>query len=568
MGTEVGTGTILGGRYLVGERIGQGGMGTVYTGTQIDLGRRVAIKVLLPELTADAEMAGRFEREAKAAAGLGHPNIVQVTDYGAAPGEPAFLVMELLSGRSLAQVIETEGRLSPTRVAFIASQVLSALEMAHAAGIVHRDIKPDNVFLTSVAGVEDVVKVLDFGVAKLLGPVDAAGPTAVMTTVGGLLGTPHYMAPEQARGLEVDPRTDVYAVGACMYRALTGRLPLEAHSLNALLFAIAEQAPIPVHKLRGEVDLALSQVIERALAKKPDDRFATAADMRRALVPWTEHAVSAREAPSEARTNASSAAAQDGTLRAGYVLGAQKPSPPEKVAPAPLASAPPPKSGARVILVGLAALAVLAALSGVAFFVGTSRSRDHGGGEVAVNNVRRASDDQRQGPIAATAAPSASGDHISGGETSATVAASSASAAPPLLASAPPPPVIAVPPPTTVTKPTAKATGAATAVVSGLSTNNLFEIDEVKRVVATRAGAINACYAAAQFDPVDHQYETFHITVADDGKVTGVVVSGLPPFAASLDACMIKVLFTLPFGAPANNKGGTLQVGFRARVKS
>ncbi|MFI5298360.1 MAG: serine/threonine-protein kinase, partial [Polyangiales bacterium] len=220
-------GALLGGRYRVGRLLGAGGMGAVYEAMQEDLGRRVAIKVLLPEVIAssdDAEALRRFAREARAAAALHHPNIVAVTDFS--PGDataPAFLVMELLQGRSVARAIMDEGRLGPERVVTIAIQILAALETAHAAGLVHRDIKPDNVFLVPVTGAAggELVKVLDFGIAKLArgGGATSSG----LTATGAVLGTPAYMSPEQARGRDVDARSDLYAVGALMYHALSGR---------------------------------------------------------------------------------------------------------------------------------------------------------------------------------------------------------------------------------------------------------------------------------------------------------------------------------------------------------
>ena len=194
-------GDLLGGRYRVVRRIGSGGMGAVYEAVQEGLGRRVALKVVHPHLATQADLLERFRREAQAAAALGHPNIVQITDFSA-EGETAFLVMEYLEGESLGEVLRRETTISEARIAFIARQVLAALGAAHRAGIVHRDVKPDNVFLTSIAGVGDVGKMLDFGVAKLVEP-QAGGP---LTAVGEVLGTTSYMAPEQALGVPVDAR--------------------------------------------------------------------------------------------------------------------------------------------------------------------------------------------------------------------------------------------------------------------------------------------------------------------------------------------------------------------------
>jgi serine/threonine protein kinase/predicted ATPase len=273
------SGQVLGGRYRLVRPLGRGGMGTVYEAVHEGLGRKVAIKVLHAMLAWDPEQLGRFRREAQAAAAIGHPNIVQVTDFSAAPGEPPFLVMDLLEGRSLGQAIAREGPLVPAWVAHVASQILHALAAAHRAGIVHRDIKPDNVFLTSIAGQADAVKVLDFGVAKL----QESGATDKLTSVGAMIGTPAYMAPEQARGGEIDGRADLYAVGACMFHALAGRVPFQATSSPALLYAILEQGPPDLAELRADVPPALSAVVARAMLKDPAARFASADAMRAAI---------------------------------------------------------------------------------------------------------------------------------------------------------------------------------------------------------------------------------------------------------------------------------------------
>ena len=227
------SGTLLGGRYRLRSLLGRGGMGSVYAAVQEDLGRSVAVKILDPLLACDPGQLERFRREALASAALGHPNIVQVTDFSAPTNtQPPFLVMELLAGQSLGQLLDRESVVAPQRIAFIASQLLSALGAAHAAGIVHRDIKPDNVFLVSTSAFHDLVKVLDFGIAKLA--TEEGG--ARLTGTGAMLGTPAYMAPEQARGAVVDHRADLYAVGATMYQALAGRLPHDAPSFPAMLF--------------------------------------------------------------------------------------------------------------------------------------------------------------------------------------------------------------------------------------------------------------------------------------------------------------------------------------------
>ena len=271
-------GTVLGGKYRIVRKLGEGGMGAVYAAVQEPLGRKVAVKVLLPVLARDATLVGRFQREAELAASLGHPNIVQVTDFGVDDGS-AFLVMDLLDGESLGGLLERETTLAPSRVCFIAAQVLSALEAAHARGVVHRDLKPDNVYLTSVSGVADLVKLLDFGIARL---TEGDGDQK-MTATGQVLGTPAYMSPEQARGKPVDARSDLYALGVVMYEALSGRMPVNGSNYHELMFAIVGETPTPLAQLVPGLDPTLIAVVERAMAKDPNSRYASAAEMRAAL---------------------------------------------------------------------------------------------------------------------------------------------------------------------------------------------------------------------------------------------------------------------------------------------
>jgi serine/threonine-protein kinase len=256
-------------------------MGAVYEARQTDLGRRVAIKLLHPFLADREDLLTRFKREAMAAAALGHPNIVAVTDFCQTGTEPPFLVMEYLEGKTLKGAISKHGVLDGERVAFIASQVLSALEAAHTAGIIHRDLKPENVFLTSIAGMKNVVKVLDFGLAK---HNQSEGTT--LTASGALLGTPAYMAPEQISGDAVTPATDVYALGSTMYHALTGRLPFQGDNQYALIYSIMETRPPGIASVRPELDPRLIQIVERAMQPKAAARYQSAREMRIALAPF------------------------------------------------------------------------------------------------------------------------------------------------------------------------------------------------------------------------------------------------------------------------------------------
>jgi serine/threonine protein kinase/ActR/RegA family two-component response regulator len=277
------TGALLGGRYRVGALIGVGGMGAVYEAEREDLAQmRVALKILHPSVGARADLVMRFRREAETIAALDHPNIVRILDFQTPEGEPAFLVMERLQGEPLGDSIVKEGQFTAERAACVACQVLSALSAAHAANVVHRDLKPDNVFLVNVSGLRNLVKLLDFGVAKLMN----AHASEKLTQTGSVLGTPAYMSPEQARGAGVDHRSDLYAVGCMMYEVLTGGAPFVAENYNALLFEIQKGVPTPLEVLRPDLDPAFVSVVTRAMAKNPSERFQTADAMESALTPW------------------------------------------------------------------------------------------------------------------------------------------------------------------------------------------------------------------------------------------------------------------------------------------
>jgi hypothetical protein len=277
-------------RYQIIRAIGRGGMGEVYEAMQVSLGRRVALKTIRDELAERQELLVRFRREAESAAALGHPNLVQVTDFQANPGEPPFLVMEMLDGSTLNEVLEQAGRIEPARAAFIGVQLLSGLGAAHRAGIIHRDVKPANLFLQSTTAMRDIVKVLDFGVAKLALESAPAG-AAPMTRFGEVLGTLSYMAPEQAAaGGTIDARTDIYAVGATLFHALAGVRPFEATEPGGARSPLSRIAPW-VHR-----DLAL--VVERALERSPDARWPSADAMAAALQPFASAAAPAPAAGS------------------------------------------------------------------------------------------------------------------------------------------------------------------------------------------------------------------------------------------------------------------------------
>ena len=277
------SGRLLAGRYRLGRILGRGAFGVVYQAVQEDLGRTVAVKILHEIHARDTRYLKRFRREAEAAAKLSHPHVVQVTDFQEPPGEPAIIVMEYLEGETLAQVLRRETRLIPSRALFIVNQILSGLGAAHRAGIAHRDLKPGNVFLTEVAGMSDIVKIVDFGISKPF----TGGAITQLTRTGVIFGSPGYISPEQIQGLDADARSDVFAVGVVLYRCLTGELPFRGKEAVERLIATLDQPTPSVFDVGVdiEIDKSIDEIVQCALAKHPQDRFQSAQEMRAALAP-------------------------------------------------------------------------------------------------------------------------------------------------------------------------------------------------------------------------------------------------------------------------------------------
>ncbi len=267
------TSRTLDGRYEVDAPLGTGGMAAVYRGTDTVLGRTVAIKVLADRFVGDEQFVTRFRREAQAAAGLNHPNVVSVYDTGD-DGDAHYIVMEYVAGRTLADVLREEGALLPSRATAIIEQVADALEAAHTQTLVHRDVKPGNILLTDGGD----VKVADFGIAR-------AATDETLTQTGIILGTASYLSPEQTQGQAVDARSDIYSMGCVLFEMLTGRTPFPGDSVIAIAYRHVNEAPIPPSRLNNDVPPELDAVVLRAMAKDPDDRYASAADVRAALIP-------------------------------------------------------------------------------------------------------------------------------------------------------------------------------------------------------------------------------------------------------------------------------------------
>ena len=351
------------GKYKILEKIGEGAMGEVYRAHDPVLNRFVAVKTISAELGADDTLRKRFEREAQSAARLNHPNIITVFDYGEEQGK-IFMAMELLDGSDLKQAIARRAPLSLDDKLSVVDQILEGLAFAHAHDIVHRDLKPANVHLLG----NGQVKIMDFGLARLGG--------SEMTRVGMVMGTPHYMSPEQVRGERADARSDVFAVGCVFYELLTYRKPFDADSMHSVLFKVMQEEPPPVHELTPGIPAVLTQVVDRAMAKDATQRFQNASEFRSALhramqavasgqgeTSLPDLAPAAAGAPS--RTSDASASRSASSSRSGTGAarpsssGARAPSRPPVAAPAAASSKAPLLIGGALLLVAIAGVGVL-----------------------------------------------------------------------------------------------------------------------------------------------------------------------------------------------------------------
>ncbi len=309
-------GTVLGETYRISRLIGVGGMGAIYEAAHLGAGKRVAVKMMSRELAAHPEALARFRREVQVTTELAHPHIIDVVDFGASPtGEP-YLVMEYLEGEDLEQALERHGRMPLPVAVQIIKQVASALAVAHAEGVVHRDLKPGNVFLKQVEGGGVFVKVVDFGISKVL-----KATTTKLTMARAVVGTPEFMAPEQAAGRvdQVDHRSDQWALACLAWHMLSGRLPFWQPDVNAILNQVIAGEPTPLApEFARTIPREVDKVLRRALSKRREDRFPTITAFARAF----EAAASGASASPRAKAQARAAHAPSGRTSRWLMLAA------------------------------------------------------------------------------------------------------------------------------------------------------------------------------------------------------------------------------------------------------
>ena len=279
---------LLDGQFRILQKIGSGGMGAVYKALQPAMNRMVAVKILHPKLANRKDLVSRFRREARAMSHLSHPNTVKVYLYGELDDGSLYIVMEYLEGRNLNQVVRKEGPLPVERAIPVLIQVCGALQEAHLMGIVHRDLKPENIFLSTNGGLKDFPKVLDFGLAKVTEREMRPG-SIMLTQEGMVFGTPEFMSPEQAQGHTLDARSDIYSLAVILFEVLTGKLPFDARTPMEYIQLHVTKPPISLDdRIPGKgFPPGLAQVIAKALEKKPESRYPSAADFAEALKPFS-----------------------------------------------------------------------------------------------------------------------------------------------------------------------------------------------------------------------------------------------------------------------------------------
>jgi serine/threonine protein kinase len=410
-------GQVVADRYHILKKLGEGGMGAVYLGEHVKMGRKSAIKVMAAAMSQDPDAISRFNREASNASRISHPNVCQIYDFGETPDGLIYLAMEFIEGQSLKDLVEKDGALPPPRAAAILRQAADALQAAHDLGIVHRDIKPDNIMVVQGRDGADIVKVVDFGIARAVGGDE---PGQKVTKTGLVVGTPEYMSPEQLSGDKLDGRSDIYSLALVLYRMLTGTLPFEADSAQEVMIKRLTDEPMPLEQARTDIAFPpkLQLVLNVALARQPAERYQSAAEFGRD----TMDAVAGMAPPS---TRVDVAGHQGAThvmskeeLTQATSMSAKAPAAKKAAARSTAPTAPAPAPSKRLPLaavgiggVGVAVIATVAVLMAKGGGDGTAQRTDSGSivAPLPTTSTPATSTPATRSPAPATSTPPATG---------------------------------------------------------------------------------------------------------------------------------------------------------------
>ncbi len=434
-------GKTLDGKYRIDGFLKRGGMGAVYRGTHLMLNKPVAIKLIKPELVSSSVVVQRFLREARAAAHLNHPNIVTVHDLGQTSDGMLYIAMEFVPGSSLKEAIQTEGAWEAKRVVRLVKAIASALSVAHRNNVVHRDLKPQNIMVTRDSDGNEIPKLLDFGIAKTLEPTSPA-----LTSTGMVLGTPHYMSAEQARGAPVDRRSDLYALGVILYEMLVGSVPFDDTSIPQMLIKHLTEMPVPPSSVKPGVPLELEVIVLRLLEKDPDDRYQSAEELIGALDSFQDTAV---EIAAEPAIVVPPPTIAEGTTRDTTMAGAATALPPQATGTVRAHQVPEEPKPRGKILVFALVIAVGAVVALALFFLrGRSGEAVIAEATVAVSATPEASETSAPpAPLVDEAVPNAPlvDETAPPALASATPGPTGAIAPPPVAQAAPPPEPVGLP---------------------------------------------------------------------------------------------------------------------------